>query len=125
DHAIYCMALAAAFWFRARWLGLATGVWAMVIGLLPRIYFGQHYPSDIVVGTAIGIAVGVAAMTLPLPGRLLDLPTRTARRFPAPFYALAMLVALETATMFFETRAWMHRAGLAFHALPDAPTLTM
>jgi undecaprenyl-diphosphatase len=125
DHAIYFMALAAAFFFRARWLGLAAGAWALAIGLLPRIHFGQHYPSDIVVGTVIGAAVGIAAMTLPLPRRLLDLPGSVARRFPAPFYALAMLIALETATMFFETRAWLHRAGLTFHALRDVPTETM
>jgi undecaprenyl-diphosphatase len=121
DHALYFMALATAFWFRARWLGLAIGAWSLLTGLLPRIYFGQHYPSDVVVGSAIGIAVAIAAMTMPLPARLLDAPAALARRFPAPFYALAMLVALETATMFFETRAWLHRAGLAFYALRDTP----
>jgi undecaprenyl-diphosphatase len=122
DHAIYFIALATAFYFRARWLGIAAGVWSLLFGLAPRVYFGQHYPSDIVVGALIGVLVAIAAMTLPLPGWLLDLPARLAARFPAPFYALAMLVALETATMFFETRSWMHRAGLAFHALTDAPT---
>jgi undecaprenyl-diphosphatase len=121
DHALYFMALATAFWFRARWLGVAIGTWSLLTGLLPRIYFGQHYPSDVVVGAAIGIAVAIVAMTVPLPARLLDLPATLARRFPAPFYALAMLVALETATMFFETRAWLHRAGLAFYALRDTP----
>jgi membrane-associated phospholipid phosphatase len=85
-------------------------------------YFGQHYPSDVAVGALIGVLVAIAAMKLPLPGWLLDLPARLAARFPAPFYALAMLLALETATMFFETRSWMHRAGLAFHALTDTPT---
>src|SRR5882724_686275 len=121
DHAIYFIALASAFYFRARWLGIAAGVWSLLIGLAPRVYFGQHYPSDIVIGAVIGVLVAVAAMNLPLPDRLLDLPGRLASRFPAPFYALAMLVMLEMATMFFETRAWMHRAGLAFHALHDTP----
>jgi undecaprenyl-diphosphatase len=121
DHAIYFIALAAAFYFRSRWLGIAMGLWSLLFGLLPRIYFGQHYPSDVVVGGVIGVLVAIAAMKLPLPERLLDLPGRLALRFPAPFYALAMLVALEMATMFFETRAWLHRAGLAFHALRETP----
>ena len=42
-------------WFT--WLGIA----AALLICYSRIYLGKHYPMDLVWGTAVGIALGLAA----------------------------------------------------------------
>jgi undecaprenyl-diphosphatase len=49
---------------------LLGGRWAWGVGLLAvaigfaRVYIGVHYPSDILAGAAVGLAVGLAAVAL-------------------------------------------------------------
>jgi undecaprenyl-diphosphatase len=51
-------------------LGYLLGRWGLWLGLLAvaigfsRIYVGVHYPLDVVVGAAVGLAVGLAAVAL-------------------------------------------------------------
>lgn len=121
DHAVYLVAISTALCFRSRALGAAALLWSTLIALLPRIYFGKHYPSDIAVGTAIGATIAVVAMRAPMPAGLLDLPWRLAARHPAPFYAAAVLVATQMSTMFVETREWLARAGRLWRMLSGGP----
>ncbi len=43
------------------WLGLSLLLWAPLVGLA-RIILGVHYPSDILVGMALGIVMGVLVL---------------------------------------------------------------
>lgn len=49
---------------------LLGGRWAWALGLLAvavafaRVYIGVHYPSDVLAGGALGVAVGLAAVAL-------------------------------------------------------------
>ncbi|MDI3307632.1 MAG: phosphatase PAP2 family protein [Acetobacteraceae bacterium] len=63
DHA----ALAMATWAGSRLLGLLSAAWGIVFVCLPRILFGLHYASDILVGMAIGVALPAMMFLAPLP----------------------------------------------------------
>lgn len=57
DTTALAFALAAGVWCRSRALGTAALVWAALFVGLPRIFAGFHYPSDIVAGALIGVAM--------------------------------------------------------------------
>ena len=76
---------------------LYTAVWIS----LPRMYFGIHYASDMVMGAAIGIAVVWFALRIGwLRSRLASRALAAAHATPSVFYAAAFLVSYEMATMF-------------------------
>ena len=69
DHAVLAFALATAVFLAHRSVGMFAYAWAALVICLPRMYLGIHYPSDIVGGALIGIAIMVAAARLPVPVR--------------------------------------------------------
>jgi undecaprenyl-diphosphatase len=107
DHAVVFFALATAIWRRARLLGFVAYLWAFFIACLPRIYMGYHYPSDVLAGAVIGVAVMAAAEALPLPAwgaRLAEHAFRWERRRPALFYCAAVAVTFEFMSLFNDVR---------------------
>lgn len=69
DHAVLFFAVATAVFLSHRAIGSFALAWALVVTCLPRVYFGLHYPSDILAGAALGIAVMATAARLPIPAR--------------------------------------------------------
>jgi undecaprenyl-diphosphatase len=102
DHATLFFALVAVVWQRSRWLGVIALVSALY-GVLPRMYLGLHYLSDVLAGAALGVALVLMFERFG--------PRAWARRgmgwelrFPAAFYGTAFLVCLEVATLFEDIR---------------------
>jgi undecaprenyl-diphosphatase len=91
DHAALVGALATAIWFSSRRLGPLAMVLAVVVVCLPRIYFGLHSASDVVVGLAIGVGVVAAARLAPAPAAAWNWLARLDARAPA-LMVLALLV---------------------------------
>lgn len=58
-HASNCFALASSLiiFTRSRWIMIVMPIWALFI-CYTRLYMGVHYPSDLLVGTAVGITLG-------------------------------------------------------------------
>lgn len=112
DTAAYFIGLAYGLYRLSRWFGVAAILYAAVWICLPRLYLGIHYPSDLVVGAFIGVAV--VALSLRFLGghtraadRLLDFVTRQERQRPAWFYAAAFAVSFEMAMTFDDIRDFM------------------
>jgi len=108
DHDALAFALVAAFLILSWRLGLAFAAYAVTFICLPRLYVGLHWPSDLVVGAAIGLVVGVAFRS-PAPraafGRVI---TRFHNRAPGAFYAGLFLLSLGLVTRFDDVRAFGH-----------------
>lgn len=117
DHAAVYVAMATAIFMRHRALGLGAFVWVLGTGLLSRVYFGVHYPADIVGGALIGIATMYAVYRLPTDRLLAPIyaAVETAERNRAQFfYPAASLFLYELITLFADARTWLRFVGRLF-----------
>jgi undecaprenyl-diphosphatase len=111
DHACVYFALVTVIWRRLHMLGLFSLLPAL-IGNLPRIYLGYHYPSDLVLGALLGIFI-VCLVENYGPETLACRVARFELRRPGVFYALGFLLTYEVATLFGDIR---QIAALLVHA---------
>ena len=102
DHAALLFALAAVVWRQSRWLGLLAMLSAL-FGVLPRVYLGLHYLSDVVAGAALGIGL-VFMLGRYGPRTLAHWSVAWAERRPSLAYAFAFLMSFEVATLFEDIR---------------------
>ena len=102
DHTALYFALVVIIWQRSRWLGLLALVSA-VYGVLPRVYLGLHYFSDIAVGATLGIAFVLMFQRFG-PHILARRGVTWEHRRPGLFYGVSFLLGLELATRFEDVR---------------------
>ncbi len=117
DHAVMFSALAVGLCFVSWRMGLATLLFSLLIVSFPRVYFGIHYPTDILAGAALGAlaAYGVngAAARRQLASRVL----RWEHRSPQAFYVGLFITSFQFATLFSSVRQY---ARAAFRLLAAA-----
>ena len=100
DHAVMFFAMATAFFFVNRWAGIAALVHAAIIISVPRIMLGLHFPSDIVVGAAIGTIVALLLMP-PLSRFFMKHRTvEHALAYPYLIYPIMFFITFQSASMF-------------------------
>jgi undecaprenyl-diphosphatase len=89
-----------------RALGAYLFVHAVLLVCLPRVYAGIHYPSDIVVGAAIGIVTIIPVMTISRTRRLFFCQhiRQWADIYAGLFAALFFVVTFEMAVLFDDVR---------------------
>jgi len=102
DHAAVFFALVTVIWMRSRWLGLLALVSALY-GVVPRIYFGLHYVSDVTAGALLGVAF-VLMFERFGPRTLARRGVGWEQRLPGLFYGVAFPVTFEVATLFDDIR---------------------
>jgi membrane-associated phospholipid phosphatase len=112
DHAVVFGGFLTALFLLSWRTALPATLGVIVLILLPRIYLGFHYPSDVVLGTVLGVGCAMIAILLfhhtrPV-GRISDAILRFKDHRPATFYALAFLFTLEYATLFEDVRHLFH-----------------
>lgn len=111
DHAAIYAALSYASFRLSRPFGILVWVWTLTFGCLTRIYVGYHYPSDVLGGTILGIAVMSFIYSLPRT-KIEDYALRkaddTAARYPQVFYVVFVLIIFQFATMLEEPRELLH-----------------
>jgi undecaprenyl-diphosphatase len=104
DHAAMYFAFATAIWYQSRPLGYTAMAWTVAFGLIPRIYLGYHYPSDIVAGIACGIIIMVLTWNLTPRSRAVGRVLVWEKSHRALFYPAAFLLTYEVAILFFDVR---------------------
>ena len=104
DHAILFCGLAAGLFLANRRAGAWAAAWVAGAVLLPRLFLGLHYATDVLAGAALGgaaVAAGVAAADRRGPARRgLDRVLAWGRARPGPFAGLLFLATFEMATLF-------------------------
>ncbi|WP_181703115.1 phosphatase PAP2 family protein [Chthonobacter albigriseus] len=127
DTAGLTMALAFGIFLLNRRLGVVMLIWGFVLSCLPRIYFGLHYPSDIAAGTLIGILAVYSADRSSLPDWLARPVGLAEARWPGLFYAVALFVAFQLSTYFFDIRTAGKRIANAFehHRSAEVETIAV
>lgn len=124
DHAVLFVAMATGLWLvnrRAGWLAYA---YVTTVILLPRLYLGLHFASDLLVGGLIGVGVvlvGVRFMADSAPMRWL-----AAQTFERPVLVnpVLMLITFQIATMLSDMRDFADLAGHLTGLDNDRPQVT-
>jgi undecaprenyl-diphosphatase len=103
DNATYLFAIAACLFVVSRYAGLVFGVFA-ALACLGRIYFGIHYPSDILAGVLLGAGTGYA-VTRPSLAESASRPLLGyEKQYPPYFYAVLFMMLAEVVGGFPNTR---------------------
>jgi undecaprenyl-diphosphatase len=114
DHAAMFFALAMSLWFISRSLGILSLIYVSVVICAPRVYLGLHYPTDMLVGAAVGIGAAWV-VNLKVVRRPVEwCASRWLRLHAASFYAFFFFVTFQVAVMFDDVR---EIAGFVFHLL--------
>ncbi len=106
NHAALFFALSVPLWMRSRWWGAAAAAWTLLVICLPLLYLGYHWPSDVVAGAVVGVALMLLLCRLIGATGLPDRVVRFSATHPPAFYAIAWLFALEIAVRFGEVQAF-------------------
>lgn len=116
DHAVMAFALAVSLWR----ISPAVGVWAVahatVFICLPRLYLGQHYPTDLIAGAVVGTVLALAVARSGAFRWVGRAALAAEARHPAGWYALGFLVLFEIVEMFQNLR---HVVAAVFRTLRD------
>ncbi|PHK96813.1 hypothetical protein CR162_00080 [Pseudoroseomonas rhizosphaerae] len=104
DNAAMTFAMALAIFMASRRLGVLAFLWALVVACIPRVYAGFHYPSDILGGALLGLAVVVLVVRSGLTQRLFGMALGFQRLSPGLFYAAGFIATYQVVTFFDATR---------------------
>lgn len=113
DTAAIIFAMTTGFWLLSKRWGL---LWASfsISAIVARIYFGLHYPGDVVTGALIGSGVTLAINNEFMRARVAAPIIAVEQRAAAIFYGLLFPFIYEISTLFAYTRGILHAMSHIF-----------
>jgi undecaprenyl-diphosphatase len=115
DHAMLWMAVATGIFLVWRGIGVLAILYTALVICLPRAWLGFHYPTDLLVGAAVGIVITFIMTRDAIRARYATPVLRTIERYPGPSAMLAFILCLEIVTQFDELRKLA--SGVSQHLL--------
>jgi undecaprenyl-diphosphatase len=109
DHAVYFFALATGIAIVSRRLGTWLLLYTLVMICLPRVYFGFHYPTDIIAGAVIGTAAGGSIRWGAARKKLTSIFLLWERESPEVFYCCFFYLTFQMIILFYSFRDLAHR----------------
>jgi undecaprenyl-diphosphatase len=105
DHAALFFALATGLFFVSKRVGIFAILYTLFIISLPRIYFGLHYPTDIIAGAFIGIITAHIGNLYLNQSKIINSIVNFSNTKPANFYPLYFLLSYQIVDLFGDVRA--------------------
>jgi undecaprenyl-diphosphatase len=100
DHATVFFSLAMSILFVWRAAGIVALSYVFLFISMPRVYLGFHYPTDILGGALIGIALALIARAKLFCGWVRRFIMPWLERSPGSFYACLFILTFQIATIF-------------------------
>jgi len=107
-HALVAFVLVAGLFMASRARGVVAAIYSLAIIGMPQVYVGRHYPTDILGGALIGIAVAGVLNVSAIRTAIAARPVAFAARRPAIFYPVAFMVTLHIGTLFSDAFPFVH-----------------
>jgi len=104
DHATLFSGLVTGIFLVSRRIGFLSGFYVFLVVLIPRIYLGFHYPTDILGGAFIGCACVLSTNGSRIKKPLTDPVYEWSEKYPGLFYGLFFLVSYQTVDLFDDIR---------------------
>lgn len=104
DHAALFFALAIGLFYISRIMGMLACGYTFLFILMPRIYTGLHYPTDIIAGTLIAAVCAVLLQLASIRMLVTGPFILWFKRHPASFYTSTFLFSFLIATLFDDIR---------------------
>jgi len=108
DHAVLFYALATGIFLVSKKEGILAYLYVSLIICLPRVYLGLHYPTDILLGAAIGVIITIAFFFIKIWQPVTTKIMQFSEKYPGLFYSLFFLISFEIGSLFDSLREAMH-----------------
>lgn len=106
DHAALFFSLTVGIFLLSKRLGFLAFLYALIVIMIPRLYLGLHYPTDILAGMALAILI--SSLVHFTRFKILTKPVlKCERAFPAVFYTFFFLISFQGAVLFNHIRSIM------------------
>lgn len=100
DHATYFFAFGMLVWCASRRMGAIVLIYCFSVLCLPLVYMGQHYPTDILAGAFLGLAIGGLTLSSRVKERVSSPILHWAAQSPGTFFPCFFLMTFLMAVMF-------------------------
>lgn len=104
DHAVMFFSLATGIFLISRRIGVLVYLYVLGFICFPRIYLGYHYPTDILAGALLGVAITLLISTPRISRPIIRKSFQFSSRYSGVFYVFFFLLTYEISTMFSESR---------------------
>jgi len=104
DHAVLFFAISTGIYFLSKKIGLLAYLYSFLFILFPRVYLCYHYPSDIIVGAFVGIAICYFTCTNSWMQYIAKKIYSFSEQKPQIFYAAFFLLSYEIIQLFEDLR---------------------
>jgi undecaprenyl-diphosphatase len=105
DHAVLFFTISAGLLFIQRSIGVFALFYSVLFVAFPRVYFGLHYPSDIIAGAIIGVTIALIANRYLVENKYTQSIVTLSQSVPSLFYPLFFVFTFQIAEMFNGSRA--------------------